>query len=212
VWLKRFVMKLPKIRELGEAIKAIVRGPFTTKFPYAPSPAAPAYRGKVEFDDKECVGCGACVEICPAKALELADDVPNKKRYVVHHYDICIFCGQCQANCLTKKGIRLTQEYDLAFLSDRDKQIAKVEKNLVFCEDCGEIVATAEHLQFLAKKLGPLAYSNANLILTGQQELGLVEKPVEKEVTSHKRAGLMRVLCGKCRRAAVIREEWGELK
>jgi hydrogenase-4 component H len=164
------------------------------------------------IDLNTCTGCSACVEICPAKALELVDDIPGKKRYVVHHYDICIFCGQCQANCLTKKGIRLTQEYDLAFLSDRDKQIAKVEKNLVLCEECGEIITTVEHLRFLAKKLGPLAYSNANLIITGQQELGLVEKPAEKEEALHKRAGLMRVLCGKCRRAAVIREEWGELK
>ncbi|OIN97729.1 hypothetical protein AUJ66_02350 [Candidatus Desantisbacteria bacterium CG1_02_38_46] len=203
-------MKKPKLRELGEAIKALIKGPYTTKFPFAPSPAAPAYRGKVEFDDKECVGCGACVEVCPAKALEMVDDIKSGKRQIIHHYDICIFCGQCQANCLTKKGINLTQEYDLAFLKDRDKQITSVEKNLVFCECCGEVVTTIEHLRYLAKKLGPLAYSNANLILINQEELGLIEGPAEKEEIPHKRASLMRILCAKCRRQVVIKEEWGE--
>jgi len=205
-------MKKPKLRELGEAIKALIKGPYTTKFPFAPSPAAPAYRGKVEFDEKECVGCGACVEVCPAKALEMADDIKTGKRQIIHHYDICIFCGQCQANCLTKKGIKLTQEYDIAFLKDRDKQITSVEKNLVFCEVCGEVITTIEHLRYLAKKLGPLAYSNANLILISQEELGLIERPAKKEEILHKRADLMRILCAKCRRQVVIKEEWGEIK
>jgi hydrogenase-4 component H len=205
-------MKKPKLRELGEAIKALIKGPYTTKFPFAPSPADPSYRGKVEFDDKECVGCGACAEVCPARAIEMVDDVNSGKRRMVHHYDICIFCGQCNANCLTKKGINLTQEYDLAFLKDRDKQITSVEKNLVFCESCGEVITTIEHLRFLAKKLGPLAYSNTNLILVDQEELGLIEKPAPKEEVPHKRANLMKILCGKCRRQVVIKEEWGEIK
>jgi len=205
-------MKKPKIRELGEAIKALIKGPYTTKFPFVPSPAAPAYRGKVEFDDKECVGCGACVEVCPAKALELVDDLKTGKRQIIHHYDICIFCGQCQANCLTKKGIKLTQEYDLAFLKDRDKQITSVEKNLVFCECCGEVVTTIEHLRYLVKKLGPLAYSNPNFILVSQEEMGLIEGPGKKEEIPHRRANLMRILCARCRRQTVIREEWGEIK
>ena len=203
-------MKKPKLRELGEAVKALIKGPYTTKFPKVPSPAAPAFRGKVEFVDKDCVGCLACVEVCPAKALEGIDDVKKKKRSVVHHPDICIFCGQCNANCLTGKGIILTNEYDMAFLSDRDKQFIKVEKNLVLCECCGEVITTVEHLLFLAKKLGPLAYSNINFIITGQKELGLVEIQDKKEDTIHKRANVMKVLCPQCRRETVIKEEWGD--
>ena len=57
-------MRKPKLRELGEAIKAVVLGPYTTKFPAEPSPAPPAYRGKGKFQEDKCIGCGDCIEAC----------------------------------------------------------------------------------------------------------------------------------------------------
>ncbi|GAJ10677.1 unnamed protein product, partial [marine sediment metagenome] len=66
-------MKYPKLRELKEAITALIKGPYTTKFPKIPAPAAPAYRGKPEFSQEECVVCGACANVCPAKAIEIVE-------------------------------------------------------------------------------------------------------------------------------------------
>ena len=131
-------MKYPKLRELKEAIRAVVKGPYTTKFPYEPHVPPEKFRGKPEFYEEDCVGCCACAEVCPAKVIDVIDDIKAKPpvRKLVLHFDTCIFCGQCQANCITEKGIKLTAEYDLA-LSDRNEATVRVEKELLVCEECG---------------------------------------------------------------------------
>ncbi|MCK4325228.1 4Fe-4S dicluster domain-containing protein, partial [bacterium] len=149
-------MRLPSLfqpRILKEAFKALFTGPYTTKFPFQPHVPAEKFRGKPEYDEKECVGCGACAEVCPSNAIEVIDE---EKRRLVLHYDTCIFCGQCQANCITEKGITLTKEYDLT-LFDRSKAIEEVEKELLRCEFCNSVIGAVDHIKWLAKKLGPLA-------------------------------------------------------
>ena len=41
------------------------------------------YRGKPEFDDEYCIGCGACVEICPAQCITMQDSTETKT-YMPH--------------------------------------------------------------------------------------------------------------------------------
>ena len=45
------------------------------------------------LEEGQCTQCGACVEICPCKALELVDDK------LEHYKDNCIWCGHCLAVC-----------------------------------------------------------------------------------------------------------------
>lgn len=47
-------------------------------------------------EDEECMGCGACAEICPVDALRLENDV------VVLDKDWCIGCGVCAVSCPTE--------------------------------------------------------------------------------------------------------------
>ncbi len=221
-------MKYPKLRELKEAITALIKGPYTTKFPKIPAPAAPAYRGKPEFSQEECVVCGACANVCPAKAIEIVettngssgnDQGTEKKenselpppgfRRMVLHYDICIFCGQCEANCLTEKGVHLTQKYDLATL-DRKECLVKVEDKLVFCEYCGEPITTQKHLHWLVERLGPQAFSNPNLFLASHEEIGLLEERISrKKEAPLGRSDHLRILCPRCRKQLTLKEEWG---
>jgi len=58
-------MKYPKIRELAEAIKALIKGPYTSGFPREPHVPHPNFRGQPKFDATQCVGCLACEEVCP---------------------------------------------------------------------------------------------------------------------------------------------------
>jgi formate hydrogenlyase subunit 6/NADH:ubiquinone oxidoreductase subunit I len=202
-------MRKPKLRELGEALKVLfVEGPYTSKFPKEPSIPPKTFRGKPHYDEKICIGCGACAQVCPARAIEISDDPNSRKRRLVLRYDICIFCGQCHAYCTTNDGITLSNEYDLATL-DRSTTVETVEKDLVLCELCGSVVAARDHLCWISDKLGTLAYANPTLILASLGELSLVETAARRdEGVSPSRSDLLRVLCPTCRRNVYLKEEW----
>ena len=65
-------MRKPKLRELWEAIKVLfVYGPYTSKFPKEMTVPPDSFRGKPMFDTDECIGCGACSEVCPSNSIEI---------------------------------------------------------------------------------------------------------------------------------------------
>jgi formate hydrogenlyase subunit 6/NADH:ubiquinone oxidoreductase subunit I len=49
-----------------------------------------------ETDLSECIGCGACADICPVDAVEMAQERPNVD------LDWCIGCGVCAVVCPTE--------------------------------------------------------------------------------------------------------------
>lgn len=201
-------MRKPKLRELGEAIRALINGPYTVAFPKKPSPAEKRFRGIIIFNEDKCIGCGTCAEVCPSDAREMIDDPERRIRKVVHYQDKCLYCGQCVDYCPTKEGIRHTQEYDLASLT-RDTYPNSIEKELVICELCGEVIAPRDQLLWIAKRIGELAYSNPNLILVLNQELGLAEEIPPRGEFSPYRSDHLRFLCPRCRRKVYLHEIWG---
>ena len=200
------MIRLPKVRELGEAIKALARGPYTGNFPFSPVEVPLGFRGKPQFYEDDCVGCLACLEVCPARAIDYVDDKEKKLRTLTHHQDTCIYCQQCEKACITGKGIILTREYDLA-TAERKKSVTRSRKKLVLCEHCGEVVAPLDHLMFLAKKVGHLLFTNPTLLLARHAELKILEEGRAKEAP-HPRGGHLRMLCPNCRREMILKEQW----
>jgi len=204
-------VRKPKLRELKEAILAVFRGPYTTKFPAEPHDPPDGFRGRSEFREDGCIGCKACAEVCPAIAIEVIDDpaaTPPTRRLVIHH-DKCIFCGQCELNCTTGEGVVLTKQFDLSTL-DRSEEFDAIEHELVICQGCGAVVGTAKHLRWVAERLGAKAYANPTLIVSADGAMSLAEPFDTDAAESLARNKMMRVLCPDCRRTVVIRELWGE--
>ncbi|MFA4889587.1 MAG: 4Fe-4S binding protein [Candidatus Omnitrophota bacterium] len=202
-------MRYPKLRELREAIRAIFKGPYTSKFPQEPHIPYERFRGRPYFHEEDCIGCTACAQVCPARAIEFKDEVANLKgkRKFILHWDICIFCGNCQANCPTEKGIILSQEFALATTENRALLIQEMEKELVLCSCCGDVVVPVDQYSWVSKRLGVLIFSNSSLMLFYLRKLGvaLQEKFSPKKEMEFQRSDRIKVLCPRCRREAVIK-------
>jgi hydrogenase-4 component H len=203
-------MRRPKLRELKEALKSLFSPAYTSDFPHKPHQPYERFRGRPYFHEEDCTGCTACAQVCPAKAIEVNDEIEDgiAKRKLTIHWDICIFCGQCEANCLTAKGIMLSREFDLAVTEKREDLKQTVEKEFVICECCGEPVVPYDQYAWVAKRLGPLVFTNASLLLFYLRSVGLALKekinPGNK-TAAFNRSSRLRILCPACRREAVLK-------
>ena len=196
-------MRLPcllQFRILKLAFKSLFSRPYTTKFPKVPYEPIKEFRGRPRFDKDECIGCGACAEVCPSKCIDVIDDTstdPPRRRFV-QHLDACICCGQCERYCTSEKGIKMTNEWDFVGFAPEDLE-EKTEKELLLCEGCNEVLAPVDQIRWLAKRLGPLAFANPTLMLVSQKDLAVVDEGVKSEAEGG-REGRLSIQCPKCRR------------
>ena len=208
--LEEIDMRYPKLRELKEAITAIIKGPYTSSFPRKPHEPAARFRGKPEYSNEGCIACTACSLVCPMRAIEFRDVVTKEKatRKMILHLDECHYCGQCSALCTTKDqtppGIKHTTKFDLAG-SDRVSMVSETEeKDLALCEVCGDVITSFAHLEWTARKLGPLAFSNPTLFVSSLKSKGFAEDMIATVKEYVLRSDRIKILCSKCRRKAAI--------
>lgn len=71
-----------------------------------------------EISPSHCVACGECVQICPAGALSLKDEVISIKE------DKCLGCGECAVVCRTK-AIEIKWSETLENLQEKMVEYAK---------------------------------------------------------------------------------------
>jgi hydrogenase-4 component H len=203
-------MRYPKLRELKEAVTAVFKGPCTTKYPLKPHSPAKRFRGKPAYSDTGCIACAACSLVCPARAIETRDTVDGKKavRRMILHLDECHYCGQCSALCTTRMddppGIRHTTEFELAGFDRRNMISSTDDKELALCEICGDAITSVAHLEWLSRRLGPLAFSNPTLFIASLKSMGLADDAASAAEGYILRSDRIKILCAKCRRSATI--------
>ncbi len=204
-------MRKPKIREIREAVTALIKGPYTEKFPFGPPLIQEAFRGKPEYHEADCIGCAACSEVCPSHAIEVTQIIKNGKPYrkLAVNLGVCVYCGVCVEKCTTEKGITQSREYDVASLNPEDL-VESVEKELVECEICGQAFATKDHLIWIYEKIGALAAANWTLSLVAEENLGIIGGTAHHGDHKILRQDHMRILCPECRKNVILAEEWGK--
>lgn len=200
-------MKWPKVRELREAVRAVIVGPYTSPFPATPHTPVSSFRGQPRFNADKCLGCLACEAVCPPGAIGHEDVLEGEgapKRIMIHYTDTCIFCGECEAHCIAnQEGIRLSGDWELSCF-DRRQAFECIEKPLVCCERCGAVIGTRDHLQWIAGRLGTLTYSSPTLYLTQLKALGLVDDAADGPLREGWRPDRFKILCAHCRRQTTL--------
>lgn len=202
----------PKIRELIEAIKALIKGPYTSKFPKEPHQPHPNFRGLPKYNEEKCLGCLACVLVCPAEALSYKDstDPGNPKRELIHYTDTCIFCSQCESACIADhEGIKLSNDWELSFF-DRKQVGESISKELQLCEICGGAIACKDHLKWISEKIGELTYSSPTLYLSRLKSLGIADENIISAMKDYGRSDRAKILCARCRRETTLTTKGSE--
>jgi hydrogenase-4 component H len=200
-------MKYPKLRELKEAVTSLLTPAFTTKYPAGEHIPFEKFRGKPVVDNENCVGCETCANVCPPHAITFTDDPVKKTRTIRRDYGKCIFCGQCQEHCITGKGVVLSDKiFDIASF-DRKQAVEYQEKELLICKNCGAVITTKEHLQFIHRKIGPKAFSSVLNLNVLNEKLKLSEdQDVDVDIRDDlKRKDMFNILCPNCLRLVLVK-------
>jgi formate hydrogenlyase subunit 6/NADH:ubiquinone oxidoreductase subunit I len=200
-------MRYPKLREVKEALISLFSPAYTTRFPLEPHIPFEKFRGKPVVDDANCVGCETCANVCPSHAITFKDDKEKQERTIERNYGLCIFCGQCEEHCITRKGVKLSDKiYDLATFN-RSTLIELQIKELLICKNCGSVITTKQHFEYLHEKLGPMAYASILNLNMLNERLRLEEKKsAEFEVSDGlKRKDMFNDLCPDCLRKALLK-------
>ncbi|MBN1564705.1 MAG: 4Fe-4S dicluster domain-containing protein [Anaerolineae bacterium] len=107
-----------------DAIKALVQGPSTQKYPFERLKTPERFRSKLTWDLTNCTGCGLCMKDCPANAIEVVTLDRKAKRFVFRYrVDHCTFCGQCVESC-NKNCLELPEDdWELATTNRQDFEV-----------------------------------------------------------------------------------------
>ncbi|MEM0093941.1 MAG: 4Fe-4S binding protein [Thermofilum sp.] len=126
----------------AEALRRLLKGPWTLKYPREPAEAPEGYRGRLLIDSSVCRGCGVCARVCPSNAVELVEG--DAEIIVRVYHDKCIRCGECVEKC-PYRALSFSREFEH---TSRTSLTVMAEARIpaVRCGACGRL--------FISERLG----------------------------------------------------------
>lgn len=77
---------------------------------------------------KSCVGCAACYNICPHKAITMKEDIEGFK-YPSIDYSLCVNCGLCQKVCPVSKINNYNDSKPLFYAAKNTNEIERLSSS-----------------------------------------------------------------------------------
>jgi len=108
----------------GYALKHLFKKPATISYPVGELVIDKNYRGRLQYDSSDCIGCNLCVKDCPAGALKIVNAGTKEDKQFECYLNVghCIFCAQCVDSC--RKGcLKMSTDVELATLNKEDLTI-----------------------------------------------------------------------------------------
>ncbi|MFX0087499.1 MAG: 4Fe-4S dicluster domain-containing protein [Candidatus Hodarchaeota archaeon] len=141
---------MPNIKTVVEVFKAFLN-PSTTKFPDgSPDHLPEGFKGKIQLNQDTCIGCGACLQVCPSFSYTHLQE--KDKKLIFYDPTFCIFCEECVKNCPTESLV-LTKIYDMSSSISKDTSELFIELDMQLCTECKEPITTLKHLDWIKQKL-----------------------------------------------------------
>ncbi|MEM0241419.1 MAG: 4Fe-4S binding protein [Candidatus Nezhaarchaeales archaeon] len=133
---------MTKLKAVLEGFRALIKGPFTVRYPFEPSPPPETFRGAPKRDPEKCTACGACYQNCPTKAISILD--LGKEVAVDVWYGKCIFCARCTEVC-PEEAVKMSLTYDLSTYNKEEVR-ESVSMSAQRCQVCGKLITSDRHV------------------------------------------------------------------
>lgn len=110
---------------LKEALGNLFKKPVTSSFPETPVETPKNYRGRIDFNADNCIGCGMCIRVCSPGAITKTVKAVEEGQEITMEFDLgsCTFCGMCSDFC-PKKTIALTGDSQMVELNKENFKVS----------------------------------------------------------------------------------------
>lgn len=105
-------------------------------------PVPQEFRGFPRINQDKCTACGACVEICPADAIDLKEDGGTREIEFIH--EDCVYCAACELIC-PEDAIEL-EANRMETIKEKEESRASAKIEMQECGICGEPFTTTKQI------------------------------------------------------------------
>ncbi len=116
----------------------VQKGPVTEPFPPDESLTPERLRARVEVNAALCVGCGTCMHVCVAGAINLARKEDGSGFEITVWRNTCCLCGQCRHYCPTKAITLSNNWHNTHRNSEKYMWLTRAAVTYDICEGCGK--------------------------------------------------------------------------
>lgn len=135
---------------LGEALRRMLSGALTERYPKIKYPAPKGFRGKITINEEKCTGCGACSRVCPPRAIQVASEEDHIAVRILQGK--CILCGECVEAC-PFGAMSISEEYENTGDSPT-KVMTEVRLKALRCQKCGKAFISQKMYEHVTSILG----------------------------------------------------------